>query len=102
MLALKVGVMLAGQVPTPYTYTGVRTLLAQASPVLYSGRAKQRHLAHAGACNGDKQAVRAALGDAMSLNVLMRVFGKALVSASLLDHVPFRSVAANGQGHVAL
>ena len=29
------------------------------------------------------------MGDAMRLNVLMRVLGKALCSASLLDHVPF-------------
>jgi hypothetical protein len=41
------------------------------------------------ACNGDEQAVRAALGDAMSLNVLMRVLGKALFSANLQDSVPF-------------
>ena len=41
------------------------------------------------ACNGDEQVVRAALGDAMSLNVLMRVLGKALFSAGLLDHMPF-------------
>ena len=41
------------------------------------------------ACNGDERAVRAALGDAMSLNVLMRVLGKALFSAGLLVDVPF-------------
>ena len=39
--------------------------------------------------NGDEQAVRAALGDAMSLNLLMRVFGKALYSAGLLAVAPF-------------
>ena len=33
--------------------------------------------------------MREALGDAMSLNVSMRVLGKALFSAGLLDHVPF-------------
>ena len=42
-----------------------------------------------GACNGDELAVRAALGDAMSLNVLMRVLGKALFRAGLLDLMPF-------------
>ena len=41
------------------------------------------------ACNGDEQAVRATLGDAMSLNVLMSVLGKALFSAGLLYRVPF-------------
>ena len=40
------------------------------------------------ACNGDELAARAALGDAMSLNVLMRVFGKDLLSAGLLADVP--------------
>ena len=29
------------------------------------------------------------MGDAMSLNVLLRVLGKALFSAGLLDRVPF-------------
>ena len=29
------------------------------------------------------------MGDAISLNVLMRVLGKALFSAGLLNHVPF-------------
>ena len=33
--------------------------------------------------------MRAALGAAMILNALMRVLGKALFSAGLLDHVPF-------------
>ena len=37
----------------------------------------------------ETQAVRAALGDAMSLHVLMKVLGKALLSAGLLDDVPF-------------
>ena len=41
------------------------------------------------ACNGDERAVRAALGDAMSLNVLMRLLGKVLFSAGLLAEVPF-------------
>ena len=41
------------------------------------------------ACNGDERAVRAAFGDAMSLNVLMRVLGKALFSSGLLVDVPF-------------
>ena len=41
------------------------------------------------ACNGDEQAVRAALGDATGLNVLMRVLGKALFSSGVLDSVPF-------------
>ena len=40
------------------------------------------------ACQGDERAVRAALGDAMSLNVLMRVLGKALFSAGLLAQAP--------------
>jgi hypothetical protein len=38
-LFLEVGVMLEGQVPMPYPFTGVQTLPAQASPVPYSGRA---------------------------------------------------------------
>jgi hypothetical protein len=45
------------------------------------------HMAEA--AKGDERAVRAALGDAMSLNVLMRVLGKALYSAGLVAEVPF-------------
>ena len=41
------------------------------------------------ACNGDERAVRAALGDAVSFNVLMRVSGKALCSAVLQVDAPF-------------
>jgi hypothetical protein len=40
------------------------------------------------ACNGDERAVRAALGDAMSLNALMRLLGKVLFSAGVLAEVP--------------
>jgi DNA (cytosine-5)-methyltransferase 1 len=40
------------------------------------------------ACEGNERAVRAALGDAMSLNVLMRVLSKALYSAGLINNVP--------------
>lgn len=40
------------------------------------------------AANGDERVVRAALGDAMSLNVLMRVLGKALYSAGLVAAIP--------------
>ena len=35
-----------------------------------------------------KKKVRATLGDAMSLTVLMRVWGKALFNAGLVDSVP--------------
>ena len=41
------------------------------------------------ACNGDAHAARAALGGAMSMNLLMRILRKALFSAGLLDRVPF-------------
>jgi hypothetical protein len=44
------------------------------------------HMAEAAA--GDERVVRAALGDAMSLNVLMRVLGKALYSAGLVSEAP--------------
>ena len=95
-LFFEVGVMLEWQVPMPYTYTGVRALLAQASMFLtMAERGALRGLPSSVAvrmkevCNGDAQAVRAALGDAMSLNVLMRVLGKALCSAGLLARVPF-------------
>lgn len=37
---------------------------------------------------GNERVVRAALGDAMSLNALMRVLGKALYSAGLVSNVP--------------
>jgi len=40
------------------------------------------------AAKGDERMVRAALGDAMSLNVLMRVLGKAVYSAGLVAEVP--------------
>ena len=93
---LEVGVMIEGQVPMPYPFTGVRTLIAQASPVPYSGRAwalqglpSSVTLHMKDACSGDEQAVRAALGDHMSLNVLMRALEKALFSAGLLDRAPF-------------
>ena len=36
----------------------------------------------------DERVVRAALGDAMSLNLLMKVLGKSLYHASLINHVP--------------
>ena len=45
-----------------------------------------QHMAEA--AKGDERMVRAALGDAMSLNVLMRVLGKALCSAGLVDEAP--------------
>ena len=38
--------------------------------------------------NGDERVVRAALGDAMSMNVLLRLLGKVLFSAGLLAEVP--------------
>ena len=44
------------------------------------------HMAEA--AGGEERMVRAALGDAMSLNVLMRVLGKALYSAGLVAEVP--------------
>ena len=44
------------------------------------------HMAEA--VGGGERAVRAALGDAMSLNVLMRVLGNALYSAGLVGEVP--------------
>ena len=44
------------------------------------------HMAEA--AKGDERVVRAAMGDAMSLNVLMRVLGKALYSAGLVAEVP--------------
>lgn len=40
------------------------------------------------ACQGNERVVRAAMGDAMSLNVLMRVLSKALYSAGLVNTVP--------------
>lgn len=40
------------------------------------------------ACEGNERVVRAAMGDAMSLNVLMRVLSKALYSAGLVNNVP--------------
>jgi site-specific DNA-cytosine methylase len=40
------------------------------------------------ACEGNERLVRAAMGDAMSLNVLMRVLSKALFSAGMVDNVP--------------
>jgi hypothetical protein len=40
------------------------------------------------ACEGNERVVRAALGDAMSLNVLMRVLSKALYSVGLINNVP--------------
>ena len=43
------------------------------------------HMAQAA---GGEREVRAALGDAMSLNVLMRVLGNALYSAGLVAEVP--------------
>ncbi len=41
------------------------------------------------AVGGRDRIVRAALGDAMSLNILMRVLGKALFSAGLVAAVPW-------------
>ena len=52
------------------------------------------------AVGGGERAVRAALGDAMSLNVLMRVLGNALYSAGLVGEVladPWRQMAKDAQ-----
>ncbi len=97
------------QVPMPYTVTAALPLLAQSSPVFTLGE----HGALQGlptsvtvhmkeACFGDAQAVRAALGDAMSVRVLMRVLGKGSLQCRLARPCALRSVAANGPGHVAL
>jgi len=90
---------LKGKRPRLTRFTGVRTLLSQASPAPLSDRAwgppSLQGLPTSGtlhtkeAWSGDEQAARAALGDAVRLNVLMRVLGKALFIAGLLDHAPF-------------
>ena len=52
------------------------------------GLPRRATLHMAEAAKGDERVVRAALGDAMSLNVLMRVLGKALYSAGLVAEAP--------------
>ena len=54
----------------------------------YMGLPRRVTLHMAEAVGGGERAVRAALGDAMSLNVLMRVLGNALYSAGLVGEVP--------------
>ena len=49
------------------------------------------------ACNGDEHAVRAALGDVMSLNVLMRDLGKGSIQRRLARSCALRSMETNGQ-----
>ena len=106
---LEVGVTLEGQVPMPYPFTGVRTLLAQPSPVPYSGRAwgppwasKQCHLAHEGGMPWRRTGGASSVGRCHELECLGESIGKkGSLQCNIDISCALRSVAANGQGHIA-
>ena len=87
---LEVGVMLEGQVPIPYPRTGVRTLLAQASPVPFSGRAwgpprasNQCHLAHGGGVQWRRTSGASSAGRCHELACLDAGIGKGFLQRRL-------------------